>query len=64
MGEHTFSQATKRYLKHPFEDPQRKFIWILSNLAATALGIVNRDKKYVGRLERVLFSNVSLPPLD
>jgi len=27
-------------------------------------GIENRDKKYVGRLERVLFIRVTLPPLD
>jgi hypothetical protein len=31
---------------------------------ATLAGIGKRDKKYVGRLERVLLIRVTLPPLD
>ena len=45
MGKHTFSQAIKGYLKLPLEDHQKKFLRILSILAAIALGIMKRDKK-------------------
>ena len=45
IGKQTFSQAANKYLKTSSEAPQRKFLWILSSLAATAWGIVNKDKK-------------------
>ena len=44
-GKHTFSQATKGYLKLPSKDHQRKFLWILSNLAATINWLIQRNYK-------------------
>ena len=42
-GEQTLSIATKEYLNSS-EAPQKKFLWIFSNLSAIDLGMVNKDK--------------------
>ena len=46
MIEQTLSQATKEYLNSSSEDPHKKFLWILSNLSAADLRMVNNDRKY------------------
>jgi hypothetical protein len=44
--------------------PHKKSRCSLSILLAMLEGIGKRDRKYVGRLERVLFIRVTLPPFD
>ncbi|KAL4637692.1 hypothetical protein ACB092_03G094800 [Castanea dentata] len=43
---------------------QRKSLYNFSMRLATFAGIGRRERRYVGKLERVLFIRVSLPPLD
>ena len=43
-GEQTLSVATKEYLNSSSKAPQKKFLWIFSNLSAIDLGMVNKDK--------------------
>ena len=60
IGKHTLSQLNKCVL----ESPHRKSLCSFSILLATCVGMVNKDKKEVGRLDSILLSSVNLPPLD
>jgi len=46
----------------PTKEPQRKFLWIGSNLLATSAGKGKSKRKYVRMLERTLLTRFNLPP--
>jgi len=64
IGEQTLDQLTKWYLNSSPKPPYKKSWWNFSIRFATVAGIGKRDKKYEGRLERMLFTRATLPPLD
>jgi hypothetical protein len=64
IGEQTFDQLTKWNLNSSPKPPHKKSRWSFSIRFATLEGIGKRDNKYAGRLERVFFIRITLPPLD
>ncbi|KAG6678653.1 hypothetical protein I3842_14G091900 [Carya illinoinensis] len=62
MGLHTFSHLTRWHLNSSPIPPHKKSRYNFSMRSATLAGIGNKDKKYVSRLDSVLFIKVILPP--
>ena len=63
-GLQTLDQFTKWNLQSSLIPVQRKSLCKLSIILATLTRIGRRERKYVGKLERVLLIRVTLPPLD
>ena len=61
---HTVSYFIRCIFFSDTPSTERKPLWIFSNLNLTFLRMLNKDKKYMFRLDKVLLVNVSLPSLE
>ena len=64
MGEQIVAHLTKWNFGLSPMPPHKKFCWNFPIQLATAAGIGSKDRKYVGKLDRVFLIKVTLPPLD
>jgi hypothetical protein len=64
IGEQTVDQLTRWYLNSSPRPPHKKSQCNFSIQLTRLDGIGNKERKYVGRLDKVLFIRVTLPPLD